>query len=210
MADQWTLRGKEFVNCNCSWACPCQFNAPSTHGHCQAIGAVEVAKGNFNKTALDGLKFIMMYKWPGEIAAGNGESQFIVDDRASAAQRECLLKILTGESTKPGATHFFVFNSTVSKMHDPLFAKIDLDIDIDRRAANVNVPGVVKSSGKPIKNPFTGGDHRVAIELPDGFEYTHAEIGSGTSDVSSAIQMKFSDSYGQFVNLAMNQDGVIR
>ena len=27
MADtKWTIKGREFVNCNCSYGCPCQFN----------------------------------------------------------------------------------------------------------------------------------------------------------------------------------------
>ena len=210
MSDQWTLHGKEYVNCNCSWACPCQFNAPSTHGYCQAAGAGIIEQGNFNQCKLDGLKFVMIFKWPGEIAAGNGECQFVIDESADAKQRESLLKILKGESTKPGATHFFVFNSTVSKMHDPIYARIDMNVDVDKRVARVTVPGVFQSRGDPIKNPFTGGDHRVAIELPDGFEYLHAEIGRGTTKVTSAIQLQLNDSYGQFNNLHMNQDGVIK
>jgi hypothetical protein len=210
MPDQWTIRGREYVNCNCSWACPCQFNAPSTHGHCQAIGAGVIEKGHFNQTPLDGLHFAMICKWPGEIASGNGQCQLIIDERASAAQREVLGKILRGESTKPGATHFFVFNSTMSKVFDPIYASIDVAIDVKNRHARINVPGVIESKGDPIKNPFTGGDHRVAIELPDGFEYTHAEIGRGTSKSSGKIPLELNDSYGQFCELHMNQDGVIR
>jgi hypothetical protein len=39
MADtKWSIKGREFVNCNCSYGCPCQFNGLPTHGHCQAVG----------------------------------------------------------------------------------------------------------------------------------------------------------------------------
>jgi len=34
---QWTIKGREFVNCNCSYGCPCQFNGLPTHGKCQAV-----------------------------------------------------------------------------------------------------------------------------------------------------------------------------
>ena len=37
MPDRWMLRGTQFANCN--WGCPCQFNSPTTHGHCEAIEA---------------------------------------------------------------------------------------------------------------------------------------------------------------------------
>src|SRR5262245_36840815 len=120
MTDRWTIHGREFANCNCAWGCPCQFNSPSTNGHCEAMSAGWIDEGHFNETPLGGLAFGLLLQWPGEIAAGNGSMQVIIDERADAKQREALRKILHGESTAPGATHFFVFHSTMSKVHDPL------------------------------------------------------------------------------------------
>src|ERR1700730_12461301 len=35
MADvKWHLKGRNFSHCNCSYGCPCQFNALPTHGNC--------------------------------------------------------------------------------------------------------------------------------------------------------------------------------
>ena len=104
MPDQWMLRGTQFANCNCAWGCPCQFNAPTTHGHCEAIEAGHIEEGAFNEVRLDGLSYVMLVQWPGEIADGNGREQLIIDERADPAQREVLEKILLGESTAPGAT----------------------------------------------------------------------------------------------------------
>src|SRR6266480_344293 len=43
MADtKWTIKGREFINCNCSYGCPCQFNGLPTHGDCQAVGGFEI------------------------------------------------------------------------------------------------------------------------------------------------------------------------
>ena len=56
MADtKWTIKGREFVNCNCSYGCPCQFNGLPTHGHCQAVGGFEIEQGHHGSTKLDGL-----------------------------------------------------------------------------------------------------------------------------------------------------------
>ena len=139
------IRGAEFVNCNCAWGCPCQFNAPSTHGHCEAIGAGHIDEGWFNKTRLDDLNFVMVVKWPGEIAQGNGRQQIIIDERADETQREALGKILRGESTAPGRTHFNVFASTMSEVLDPIYAPVKAEIDVDARKATVNVPGMIES-----------------------------------------------------------------
>jgi hypothetical protein len=210
MSDRWMMRGVEYGNCNCAWGCPCQFNAPSTHGFCEAITTGIIEEGHFNDTRLDGLHWIGLFKWPGEIAAGNGSEQFIIDERADAAQREALRKILHGESTAPGATHFYVFNSTMSEVLEPIFAPIEAEIDVEARRARVRAPGLVEGRGDPIVDPNSGQEFRARIDLPGGFEYSRAEMGTGTSRATAGLQIEFSDSYGQFCLIHMNQDGVIR
>ncbi len=210
MSDKWTIRGKEFSNCNCAYGCPCQFGSPTTYGNCEAMAAGVIEEGHFNKTRLDGLNWVMLLYWPGEIADGGGTQQAIIDERADAEQREALGKILHGESTAPGTTHFSVFNSTMSKVLETLYAPIELSIDVEARQAHVEIPGMVESTGSPIVDRFSGGEFRAGIGLPNGFEYTYAEMGSGTSKVSAGIKLDLSESYGQFNILHMNQDGVIR
>ena len=114
MTDRWTIRGTEFENCNCAWGCPCQFGAKSTHGHCETVMCGHIEEGNFNDTNLDGLGWATLMSWPGEVHEGGGTQQVIIDERADPAQREALRKILHGESTAPGATHFFVYNAMMS------------------------------------------------------------------------------------------------
>ena len=210
MSDKWRIRGKEYGNCNCAWGCPCQFGSRTTYGNCEAIAAGMIEEGHFDKTRLDGLNWVMLLYWPGEIADGNGKQQAIIDDRADAKQREALRKILHGEDTTPGVTHFFVYNSTMSEVLETLYAPIELSIDVEARQAHVEIPGMVESTGTPIINAFSGEEARSRIHLPNGFEYTYAEMGSGTSKVRAGISLDLSESYGQFNILHMNQDGVIR
>lgn len=210
MKDQWMIRGSEFSNCNCDYGCPCQFNAPTTYGTCEAVASAMIEEGYFNDTKLDGLSYVMILKWPGEIAEGNGEQQLIIDERASLEQREAIRKIAHGESTEPGSTHYFVFNSTMSKVHDTLYAPIDMGIDVDGRHGHIKIPGQVETLGTPITDPFSGDDFQAQIRLPNGFEYTVAEIGSASTKTSGELKMNLKDSYGQFNILHMNQDGVIR
>jgi hypothetical protein len=170
-----------------------------------------IEEGYFNNTKLDGLKWAMLVKWPGEIAAGNGKQQVIIDESATEEQRTALAKILYGESTAPGSTHFFVYNSTMSEVRDPISAPIEVFIDVEARHGKLNIPGIVESTGSPIISPFSGEPTKARINLPDGFEYTFAEMGSGKtkSDVEG-LELDLDGSYGQFNILHMNQDGVIR
>ena len=85
-----------------------------------------------------------------------------------------------------------------------------MSIDIEGRTANTKIAGIVESEGRPIIHPINDSEVRSRIHLPNGFEYTYAEMGSGTSKVTGAIELDFNGSYGQFNVLHMNQDGVVR
>ncbi len=210
MEDRWMLRGSGFANCNCAYGCPCQFNSPTTNGWCEAVASYTIDEGYFNDIDLGGTKFVLLLQWPGEVKDGNGKQQLIIDESATEEQREAIGKIALGESTEPGSTHFFIYNSTMSEVFDTLFLPIDMEIDVAARKADIRIDGLVESKGVPLKNPFTGEDKRAVIHLPEGFEYTNAEMGSGTSKVTGSIKLNLSESYGQFSELHMNQSGVIR
>lgn len=209
MADKWMIRGRQFVNCNCAYGCPCQFGSKSTYGSCEAVITGTIDEGYFNDTRLDGLSFALLVSWPGEIAEGNGKEQAIIDARANEAQREALRKILHGESTAPGSTHFFVFTSTMATVLDPVYAPIDVSIDVDARQGHLNVPGIVEATGTPLLSPFTGEPVRSRIQLPAGFEYDIAEVANGRTTAQGAIALSLADTHGHFNVLHMTQDGVV-
>ena len=210
MAIQWMIRGVEYANCPCDYGCPCQFNAPTSHGNCEGVVSGHIEEGYHGDTRLDGLDWAMTFWYPGEVAEGNGRAQFIIDEGADGAQREALGRILHGEDTTPGATIFNVLSATFSEMLETLYLPVELEIDVDARMGKLSVPGVVESTGSPIIDPFSGDPYRARIDLPNGFEYTLAEVGSASSKLTGAIALELTDSYGQFNILHMNQDGVIR
>ena len=209
MATRWTIKGKEFVHCNCAYGCPCQFNALPTHGHCQAVAAIDIEQGHHDGTDLSGLRIGLIVAWPGPIHEGMGEAVPIVDERADAAQREALLRIMSGLDTVPGATFFQVFATTYTKVHDPVFAPIDLRVDIDGRSARLNVPGWIDARGEPIVNPVTGEAHRARINLPQGFEYDVCEVGRGWAQTQGPVDVQLSDSHAQFAELHLTESGVV-
>ena len=162
MADtKWMIKGREFANCNCSYGCPCQFNGLPTYGDCRAVVGYQIEQGFHGSTKLDDLRFVTIFRWPGAVHEGKGEAAVIIDERATEAQRGVLLRIITGQDTEPGATVFNVFASTFEKLHDPIFAPIEFQVDIAERKARLVVPGITEGCGEPILNPVTGAAHRV-------------------------------------------------
>ncbi len=206
----WEIQGTELINCNCAYGCPCQFNALPSKGFCEAMGAISIDQGHYGDTRLDNLKIAVVFHWPGPIHLGKGQCQPIVDERADAQQREALLKIMSGQDTEPFATMFAVFASTLEKVFEPVVTGIDYEVDIEARRGKVHVAGVFDLVGEPIRNPVTGLEHRARIDLPHGFEYEIAEVGSGTSSSHGAIAIDLKDSYAQFAHLHMNNKGLIR
>lgn len=206
----WEIQGRELINCNCSYGCPCQFNALPTHGFCEAMGAIAIDKGRYGDVRLDGTRIGVVFQWPGPIHEGKGKCQPIVDAGASAAQRDALLKIMSGQDTEPFATMFAVFASTLEKVFDPIFTRIGFDVDIDGRTGKVRAEGVFELEGRPIRNPVTGKEHRARIDLPHGFEYEIAEIGSASSRSRGNIALEFKETYAQFARLHLNNKGPVR
>ncbi len=206
----WTIHGREFTSCNCAYGCPCQFNALPTHGDCKAVVGIQIDKGNHGATKLDGLRMAGIFRWPRAIHEGNGEVQPIVDVRADQAQREAILRIMTGQDTKPGATIFNVFATTYTKAYDPVFTAIDFVVDVPKRRARLKVDGLIENRGEPIVNPVTCEEYRGRIDLPNGFEYAIAEIGRGWTKTGGPITFEYADTHGHFAELHLCQDGIVK
>jgi hypothetical protein len=206
----WEIKGRELINCTCEYGCNCQFNALPDKGHCHAVAAIAIDEGHFGDIRLDGLRIASIFKWPAAIHLGNGEAIAYVDARADAAQRDALLRIMTGQDTAPMATMFAVFASTVTTMHEPVFTTIDVEIDVDRRKGHLRIADHIEMAGRPIRNPVTGAESRAQIVLPDGFEYEVAEIGSASSRTTGPVRVEIEDKYAQFAHLHLNNDGVVR
>ncbi len=208
--EDWEIKGRAFGNCNCSYGCPCQFDALPTDGTCRAAVGYQIDEGHFSDVKLDGVRMAGLYTWPGPVHEGNGTMQLIVDESASDAQRDALLIIMRGEETEPMATMWSVYTAMCSTILDPLSKPIEFEVDVDGRTGRLSIPGVVETRGEPIRNPVTGDVHRVRIDMPDGFEYSLAEIGSGTTKATGEIKLDMKDSYGQFNNLHLTATGPVR
>lgn len=210
MTIEWRVRGTELANCNCAYGCPCQFNALPTHGDCRAAAAWEFEEGHFGPIRLDGLRAAFLVSFPGPVHHGNGTMLIIIDERADAAQRDALGKIITGEETDPFATMWAVFSAMSPNKLEPLFLPIEYEVDVDARRGRFSVPGIVETVGEPIRNPVTGAEHRARIDLPHGFEYRIAEVGSGKTRARGPIPLPGLDNtYAQFARIHLSNKGVI-
>ena len=205
----WYIEGRSFGNCNCNYGCPCQFEDLPTHGHCTGFEVLEIDKGHFGDVSLKGVRCALLYAWPGPVFEGNGQMQAIIDERAKPKQREALKIVLHGGETDEAKSHWWVYHAMCSKVHPTLYKPIDYQVDIEARSARVAIPGLLEASGRPIRAPHGGGEHRVRIDIPGGIEFELAEIGSASTKATGAINLDLNDSYGQWTILRHGPHGVI-
>ncbi|MGI9423480.1 MAG: DUF1326 domain-containing protein [Hyphomicrobiaceae bacterium] len=204
----WMIRGPKIASCNCSYGCPCEFNAPPTNDVCEGLEAHRIDEGWFGDVRLDGLIIGARYRWPGPVHEGGGIVQGFISEHATEAQREALFQILEGKEQEP-TTPFNIYGSTIETEFDPIFANIEFECDLEARSGRFVVPGHMKLELQPIRNPVTGQPHRAQIVLPEGFEFRKAEMASGTFDASGEIALSSSGVYGFLIDVAYGPYGVI-
>lgn len=207
MEANWRLEGEWVKNCNCAFGCPCDFNARPTNGDCKGVLGMRIAKGHFNDVKLDGLSFFVTVHFPGPLHEGNGQAQPIIDERATAAQREALFAIMSGKNSAEG-TLFHIFSLIVTKMHDPIFAPISMEFDKGARKARIHIPGALETDVEPIRNPVSGAPHRIRIVMPEGFEHIEGEVASASIESTGAIKFSTKGTHSTLALVTQTPQGV--
>lgn len=204
----WMIRGTKLAACNCTFGCPCEFNGLPNNDVCEGLECMQIEEGWFGDVRLDGVRMGASFRWPGPVHLGGGEAQGYIDDSADEAQREAIIKILSGEEQDPN-TVFNIYGSTIATEHELVFAPIEYECDVEARTGRFSVPGVVEFSIKPIANPVTGEPHRAQISLPDGWEFRLAEVANASFSGTAEIKYRHADCYGNLYRIAYGPHGII-
>lgn len=204
---KWRMKGKWIKNCSCNPGCPCDFWAEPTHHKCEGMLGMIVEEGFFNDISLNGVKFVVTYKWPGPLHEGNGTVQPFFDEEMTSAQCDAIGQILLG---KAGNMWFEVVASLITKVLEPKIVPISFEHDMKNVRARIVIPGILETVTEPIKNIKTGDTHKVQVHLPNGMEYKFAEIGmavinKGTGD----IKYNWPSGHSSLAHVEQSQDGLI-
>jgi hypothetical protein len=102
----WQASGQYYETCSCDFVCPCilgQMAVDPTHGSCTFAMAFQIERGSYGATSLDGLGFIVLGRTPEAMGSGNWSVGVVVDERASAGQRDAIAAIASGSAGGPMA-----------------------------------------------------------------------------------------------------------
>ena len=101
----WWARGLLFENCNCQAICPghVHFDQTCTNDRCVGYWAVRIDEGEFNGVDLAGAKALIAYDCPPHMIDGDWTERLLIDDAATAEQRQAVEAILSGAAGGPWA-----------------------------------------------------------------------------------------------------------
>lgn len=108
------LEGRLLEVCNCNVLCPCWIGEDPDNGTCDTIVAWRVDKGSVDGVDVSGLTIAAVAHVPGNILQGNWTAAIFVDEHASQAQEEALLKVYTGKAGGPVADLAKLIGTVVS------------------------------------------------------------------------------------------------
>lgn len=157
----WRATGDVLIACNCDWGCPCNFNARPTHGFCQGGWIWLIEQGHVDDVRFDGLGIGVFAKWPGAIHEGGGQAICYVDDRADAAQRAALTKVLRGEFGGPWGLFIKTY-----ELAPPTAAKFD--VQLAQHASRATIGDAVRLELQTMRNPVTQAEVHPEMVLPEG------------------------------------------
>lgn len=193
----WTVKGTVLVACNCDWGCPCNVNAPPTHGDCEGGWIWQIEAGTYGDVALDGLHLGLFCDWPKAIHEGDGVAVAIVDERADERQRAALSRLVTGGAGGPWG----IFRKTFRELHGPRFARFEADTAA--RDPRARIADLVTYETEPIRNPVTKETVHPRIVLPEGLVLKDAALAATARFVVNDEHVRYDHSgryaaYGYF------------
>ena len=178
-----------------------------TQGICTGAVGFIIDKGHCDNVSLDGMKVLATFYFPRAIHHGEGHMQPILEEGLSEEQADAIFYILTGED-QPVGTMFQIFSVIIEHHHDPLFTKLELDIDVEARKARVDVPDQLRAHSEPILNPVTDKEHRILTVLPDGWVFHEAEGAVGFTKSLGDIKFDLKGGHSSLAYVAWGPQGL--
>ena len=99
----YQLKGRLLEVCTCNTLCPCWVGDDPDGGTCDSAIAYHFDQGSIDGVDVSGLTIALAVHIPGNVLKGNWRAIVFIDEKASKAQEEAILKVYTGQAGGPVA-----------------------------------------------------------------------------------------------------------
>ena len=159
----YRVKAESVEACNCQHGCNCQFVGVPNEGKCEFIIGYEFKDSDVGGVSLKGVKAAVAAKYPKAIHEGNGHVVLFIDDKASDAQVNALVSILSGQL---GGMPWEAIAGTIGKFEGPIRKPVEISAQGEKSV--VRVPGAIDLELTPIRDVMSGESKEVQIVYPKG------------------------------------------
>jgi len=144
------LEGRLLEVCDCGVLCPCWIGEDPDNETCQSIAAWHFDKGVVEGVDVGGCTIAAVAHIPGNVLKGNWRAAIYINESASQAQMDALLKVYTGKLGGPVADLVGLIGEVVSVERAPIA------FDVHGGSGTIKIGDIAYAELEPYIGP-TGG-----------------------------------------------------
>jgi hypothetical protein len=143
----YLLEGTLLEVCSCDVLCPCWIGEDPDHGECLSVNAYHIDRGQISGVDVSGCSVLMVNRIPGNVLAGNWEVVMLVDDGATAEQRDALVAALSGQLGGPLGDLAQLYGTVKGVESVPISHQVRGGV------GTLRIPGVLEAEMAPFRSP---------------------------------------------------------
>ena len=205
----WSIEGKYVEYCSCDLGCPCESMADPTYGTLHRPGGFQDRQRPLreakSRRSLGGGYFLLSQSHssrPGCLTARLSTSVLTMRS-GTRCSISCPVR------TKRPARCSRSFRPLSRPSRTRSSSDITFEWDQAKRTARIEVPGIVRATSEPIRNPVTNEEHRMLTVLPDGWVFHEAESAAGFAKGIGAIKFDLNRRHSSLANVAWDPNGLV-
>ena len=183
----WWAKGLLFESCSCQLVCPghLHFDQLCTHERCKGYWAFRFEAGAVGTTDLAGRRAVITFDSPQRMIDGGWTELLILDDEASAEQREALEAIFLGTLGGPWEVLARFVETRLPTRY------LEIEMETEPMKKKVTIAGVLQATVEAIR----GRDRTEPVRFENIFNQIHAP-----SQVLAFGESKYDDGTIHFDN----------
>lgn len=143
----YSVTGSLLEACSCGTLCPCWIGEDPDQGDCLAFNLYKFDSGHIKGIDVSGLNLVNVVHIPGNVLQGNWKVVMLVDDRASAEQKNAIVSMFKGELGGPISDLVGLIGEVLAIEDAPIQAELVGGV------GTVTIPGILDSKMEPYRGP---------------------------------------------------------
>lgn len=144
----YNLHGYMLEVCDCKVLCPCWIGEDPDNGSCQGVLAWHIERGTVDGVDVSGHTYAALALLPGNALAGNWKVLGVIDDGASDAQADAILKAFGGQLGGPLADMAPLVGEVVDILRAPI------ETSVHEGSGTLTIGDLVEAEMVAFQGPF--------------------------------------------------------